>query len=239
MATPVITASGPITFCSGNNVTLTSSVSTGYLWSTGETTSSINVTATGGYTVIAMDKDGCRSEKSLATTVTVNENPVAVAGPDQELTFVFETQMKAVLAASESGKWSIISGSAHINDIHSPTTKITELSIGENIFMWKVLTGNCEDSAKVKITVSDLIIPSVITPDGDGKNDFFKIGEFIDKVELIIINRWGIVEFTNTNYLNDWSGLNSKGQELPNDTYFYILKFKNGRIEKGSVLIKR
>ena len=239
VATPVITASGPITFCTGNYVTLTSSASTNYLWSTGETTSSINVTNTGRYTVKAIDNDGCRSKTSLPAQVTVNESPVAVAGPDEELTFVFETHMKAVLAASESGEWSLISGSAYIEDIHSPTTNITELSIGENIFMWKVLIGNCVDSAKVNITVNDLIVPSVITPDGDGKNDFFKIGEFIDKVELIIINRWGNEEFTNSNYLNDWSGLNSKGQKLPNDTYFYILKFKNGSIKKGSVLIKR
>ena len=113
------------------------------------------------------------------------------------------------------------------------------MSIGENIFLWKVRIANCEDSAKVKITVNDLFVPSVITPDGDGKNDYFKIGEIIGKVELIIINRWGNEEFTNANYLNDWNGLNNEGQELPNDTYFYIMKFENGTIKKGSVLIKR
>ena len=30
-----------------------------------------------------------------------------------------------------------------------------------------------------------------------------------------------------------------KAAELPDDTYFYILKFENGKIIKGSVLIKR
>ena len=147
--------------------------------------------------------------------------------------------MKAELSSSETGEWSLISGSGHISDIHSPTTRVTELSIGENIFLWKVRNGNCEASAEVKITVYDLFIPSVITPNGDGKNDYFKISEIIGQVELIIFNRWGNEEYTNDNYLNDWDGRNNKGEELPNDTYFYILKFENGKIKKGSVLIKR
>jgi hypothetical protein len=58
-------------------------------------------------------------------------------------------------------------------------------------------------------------------------------------VELIIINRWGNEEYTKVNYLNDWDGRNNKGAELSADTYFYILRFENGRIKKGSVLIKR
>jgi len=116
---------------------------------------------------------------------------------------------------------------------------ITGISIGENIFLWKVRTGNCEDTAEVKITVYDIFVPSVITPDGDGKNDYFKISEFSGKIELIIFNRWGNEEYTNGNYLNDWDGRNNKGRGLPTDTYFYILKFENGKIKKGSVLVKR
>ncbi len=239
LPTPVITASGPVTLCTGGNVTLTTGPAAGYLWSTGETTSKINVTAAGSYTVKVKNANGCQGAKSLATVVTVNEKPVAVAGPDQELNYTFETRMDAVLQASESGEWSLISGSGHIKDIHSPATPVAELSIGENVFLWKVSNGNCEDSTEVKITVHDLFVPSVITPDGDGKNDYFKIVEEAGKVELIIINRWGNEEFSNNNYLNNWDGRNIKGEELPEDTYFYILRFENGRIKKGSVLIKR
>jgi gliding motility-associated-like protein len=147
--------------------------------------------------------------------------------------------MTAELSSSEKGEWSLISGSGHISDIHSPTTSVTELSTGENMFLWKVQNGNCEASAEVKITVHDLFVPSVITPNGDGKNDYFKISEIIGKVELIIFNQWGNEEYSNSNYLNDWDGRNNKGVELPNDTYFYILKFENIKIKKGSVLIKR
>jgi gliding motility-associated-like protein len=191
----------------------------------------------GLYTLTVANANGCIN--TAAQSIIVNETPIAVAGPDQDLKFNFETQMNAELSASETGEWSLISGSGHISDIHSPTTRITELSTGVNKFLWKVLNGNCEDTAEVKINVHDLFVPSVITPNGDGKNDYFKISEFTGNVDLIIINRWGNEEYTKVNYLNDWDGRNNKGAELPADTYFYILKFENGKIKKGSVLIKR
>ncbi|HPH84890.1 MAG TPA: hypothetical protein PLC48_05495, partial [Ferruginibacter sp.] len=73
-ATPIITPSGPISFCEGSSVTLTSSVATGYLWSTGETTQSIVVNSTGQFTVTTTNINGCSSAVSLTVVVTVNPN---------------------------------------------------------------------------------------------------------------------------------------------------------------------
>jgi gliding motility-associated-like protein len=87
--------------------------------------------------------------------------------------------------------------------------------------------------------VNGVLVPSVITPDGDGKNDYFRINKTDGKMKLIIINKWGNEEFSSTDYLNDWNGRNNKGSELPADTYFYILIIDNTKIIKGSVLIKR
>jgi large repetitive protein len=246
---PVISlgSNGPV--CAGNSLTLTSSPAgmIVYYWSgPGEFTSllqnpsvtdSATFDMTGIYSLIVANNNGCTN--TATENIIINAAPIADAGPDQELNFRFETQMNSVLSASETGEWSLISGSGSISDIHSPTTRVSELSIGQNKFLWKVLNGNCEDTAEVKINVFDLVIPSVITPNGDNKNDYFKIGEYMGRVELIIINRWGNEEYTNKNYLNNWDGRNNKGSELSADTYFYVLKFDNGRIKKGSVLIKR
>ncbi len=76
-ATPTIMAGGPTSFCAGGSVTLTSSTGTSYLWSTGETTASINVTASGSYTVQVTNAAGCQSAASVATVVTVNALPAA------------------------------------------------------------------------------------------------------------------------------------------------------------------
>lgn len=83
-ATPTITAGGPTTFCSGNNVVLTSSSATGNTWSTGATTQSITVTASGSYTVTVAGTGGCTAT-SAATNVVVNPLPatptITASGP--------------------------------------------------------------------------------------------------------------------------------------------------------------
>jgi gliding motility-associated-like protein len=249
IALPLSTASNNGPVCAGSALNLTGgpAAMTSYYW-TGPNefssllqNSSVSDSATldmvGLYTLTVSNANGCTN--TATQSIIVNETPIAVAGPDQVLKFTFETQMNAELSASETGEWSLISGSGHISDIHSPTTSVNELSIGDNKLLWKVRNGNCEDTVEVKITVNDEFVPSVITPNGDGKNDYFKISEYIGKVELIIFNRWGNEEYRSDNYLNDWDGRNNKGAELPNDTYFYILKFENGRVLKGSVFIKR
>jgi hypothetical protein len=68
---PIITASGPTTFCTGGSVTLTSTAAASYLWNTGATTQSITVSNAGNYAVIVKNASGC-TRTSAITTVTVN-----------------------------------------------------------------------------------------------------------------------------------------------------------------------
>src|SRR5664280_2766089 len=172
-ALPIATASNDGPVCSGSALSLTGgpAAMTPYAWTgpNGFTSSLQNPSVSdnaalamaGIYTLTVTSAGGCIS--TATTTIAVNENPVAIAGTDQELTFVFETQMTAELSSPETGEWSLVSGSGLISDIHSPATMVTELSTGENIFLWKVQNGSCEASAEVKITVYDLFVPSVIT----------------------------------------------------------------------------
>ncbi|HMS67516.1 MAG TPA: ice-binding family protein [Saprospiraceae bacterium] len=67
---PVITANGPTTFCLGESVTLTATLSASYLWSTGATSRSILVTTSGIYTVTT--PDACIS---APMTIIVDSTP--------------------------------------------------------------------------------------------------------------------------------------------------------------------
>lgn len=82
---PLINVNGPITFCQGNSVILTSSVATNNVWSTGATTSSITVTTSGSYTVYYLDANGCSSAVSATVNVVVNPLPavptISASGP--------------------------------------------------------------------------------------------------------------------------------------------------------------
>ncbi|KAF5041730.1 hypothetical protein DSECCO2_519990 [anaerobic digester metagenome] len=81
--TATISASGPTTFCPGGSVILTAGGGTTYQWSTGATTSSITVTASGNYTVSITS--GCGSPPSIPVSVTLNAPPVAIITGDNSL----------------------------------------------------------------------------------------------------------------------------------------------------------
>jgi hypothetical protein len=73
-AVPTITAGGPLTFCEGGSVDLTSSQGSGNTWSTAGTTQTISVTTSGSITVLYTNGNGCTAT-SAATDVVVNPLP--------------------------------------------------------------------------------------------------------------------------------------------------------------------
>lgn len=73
---PVISAAGSTSFCAGGSVTISSSAASAYLWNTGETGSSILVTASGNFSVTTTDNNGCQAVSNTITT-SVNALPGA------------------------------------------------------------------------------------------------------------------------------------------------------------------
>ena len=83
----------------------------------------------------------------------------------------------------------------------------------------------------VETILATPFVPRGFSPNGDGKNDGFKIyGMNPNEInELIIFNRWGGVVYASENYVNeDWIGQSNQGivaigsgQGLPDGTYFY------------------
>src|SRR5690606_10679731 len=81
-----------------------------------------------------------------------------------------------------------------------------------------------------------IIIPNVITANGDGKNDFFII-QNIDQYpgnQVYIYNRWGTLVFSKENYANDWDG-----EGMSEGTYFYIVDDKINPPQNGFLTILR
>ena len=72
--TPIISASGNTSFCTGGSVDLTSSATTGNSWSTSSTSQAITVATSGSYTVTVTDNNSC-SATSTATVVNVSSAP--------------------------------------------------------------------------------------------------------------------------------------------------------------------
>ena len=129
--TPSVTAGGPLSFCTGSNVTLTSSTGTTYLWSNGSNTPEITVTTSGSYFVSVTNTDGCQSATSTPTTVNVNPLPskpvITATGP---LTFCAGQSVTLTSGTGTGYLWSNGATTESIN-VTEPgiyTVRVTSLS---------------------------------------------------------------------------------------------------------------
>ena len=173
--------------------------------------------------------------------VYIYEQPApANAGADQ-LIHVEQTGLTAGAATSGSGYWSVISGSGNFINAANPNT-VFSAGVGLNVLTWTVSNGTCLVSVDtVLIERKLLIIPTGISPNGDGKNDFFVIDGLLDfqNVSLEIFNRWGNVIYHSADYNNTWDGSASGGEFLPDDIYYYVLKIPGEEALTGYVVLKR
>lgn len=110
------------------------------------------------------------------------------------------------------------------------TLRIKAKKKSENTISWS-------NAIQLKFDNPIDFIPNVITPSGDGKNDYF----FIPKLNLYpenylrIYDRWGMVVYESKNYENDWNA-----QGLSGGIYYYILRLdSNNSILKGWVQVVR
>ena len=90
---------------------------------------------------------------------------------------------------------------------------------------------------------TDVIIPNVFTPNGDGTNETFEIINIPGSgngTEMLITNRWGKVVFESEDYYFNSEGDNSfwDGGDEPEGVYFYTVEIE-GDTFKGWVEIIR
>ncbi len=72
-------------------------------------------------------------------------NPIANAGPDQSICSASgsTTLAGSSITVPATGTWTLVSGTGVITDPASPTSTVTGLGIGQNIFQWTVDNGPC------------------------------------------------------------------------------------------------
>lgn len=203
----------------------------------------INWIAPGMYTLTRIETDTDGKEFSVTSEITVYPMPVANAGPDIILQYVFNIRMAAEAPGLyEEGKWTVATGSAVFEDDTDPNTLVTGLGLGENIMRWTVSNGICPASEDfISVKTFDLVIPTLITPNGDPYNEYFLLRgiETLGITNLAIFDRRGVLVYKEDNYENDWNGLDNNGMKLPDNTYFYTLKSQNGKKASGYIVIKR
>jgi gliding motility-associated-like protein len=142
---PIISASGPTTFCIGSSVTLQSSEPSGNNWNTGSTASTINVTNSGNYAVTYTDANNCTSVASnpimitamaLAPTPTISnngsttfcENDSVVLTCSQAQTYLWNTgETTASITVNNAGNYTV-----QVTDICNPVNPTANILITVN-----------------------------------------------------------------------------------------------------------
>lgn len=245
---PAINAGEDAVLCKGTSINLVAAGSGTFLWSPSNLLNNPAIpnpvatpVLTTVFSVTLTDQWGCKNTDQV--TIEVREKPVSNAGPDQVMIYVFETVLGASnLNVNENGEWTVVSGTGEFDDKSDNNSKVTGLSPGSNILKWTVTNGVCpESSDTVRIRINDLVLPTMITPNLDGKNDFFFVNglETMGKTSLSAFNRWGALVYTDGNYMNNWDGKDYNGNLLPEDTYFYILKPEKNSPINGYIVIRR
>ncbi len=102
----------------------------------------------------------------------------------------------------------------------------------------------CDGIDSMNVIVLDKQVFSAInfiSPDGNDRNEVLDLSEINPDGEcfITIMNRWGQEVYTNKAYNNDWSGTDNSGNDLPDGTYYYLLRCDKQIIFKSAITIIR
>jgi gliding motility-associated-like protein len=97
------------------------------------------------------------------------------------------------------------------------------------------------DSIRVEVIDNPLDFVTainVITPNGDGENDFlaFENLEKFPRNRLIVFNRWGGEVYSSLSYENDWGGTYN-GNKLPTGDYYYVLSVGDKQLKSSLTIL--
>jgi gliding motility-associated-like protein len=219
-----------------NNVPVTIDASTGesgetYLWSTGETTSSININIAGNHSVQVTSARGC-----VAPTVTFN----LIASETAAVEFVASTNFgdpnTITVTVRGSGDYQYIldNGPSQDSNIFRNVTRgYHEVSV--------IDINGCAPSPPQLVLIIDY--PRFFTPNSDGFNDTWYVDEIdtFDKSTFYIFDRYGKLLKSYGNDFSGWDGTYN-GNSMPSSDYWFLLEIEDSRGNfevKGNFSLKR
>ncbi|CAN5248064.1 hypothetical protein BH11BAC6_BH11BAC6_07950 [soil metagenome] len=234
--------------CEGNTINLSASGLGTFKWTppTGLSNDAIPnpvVTPTDSiiYKVLVTNTFGCKD--SADVVINVYRNPVANAGPDRTIVLGDTVLLQSfVKGTAVNYAWSPVS---YMNNPQLTAPRVYPPS--QTIYtLTAISTVGCGTSVSdviVKV-YKDIAIPKAFTPNGDGKNDQFKVyaADGYQILKFLVYDRWGKAVFAGRTSNDGWDG-NWNGQQQPAGIYVYYLEMKTtiGKIisRKGTLVLLR
>ncbi|MCO6499982.1 MAG: gliding motility-associated C-terminal domain-containing protein [Vicingus serpentipes] len=252
---PISTMSDSVFICDTNGTMLSANGGTSYLWSPAGTLSDPNIanpiatpSVTTTYYVLITDNNGC----SITDTVVAKIDTTGTGG---DVNFTYSPMARCEGIDIAFTNTSLNPGTDAFTWDFGDGTSSTELSpthlypFGSTVTVTltrEASGGGCTGSNSISFSLGDfnnfvnLNPPNVFSPNDDGLNDFFTLdldGDFKDCFEIEIYNRWGATVYKNNNG-NKWDGKLSSGKDVPQGTYYYILKIGDATIARSLTLLR-
>ncbi|QTE36844.1 gliding motility-associated C-terminal domain-containing protein [Mucilaginibacter gossypii] len=199
----------------------------------------------GDYTLQVQDASGCGVMASRIYTV-LNENssmdapviaPLQLCAPGEALL--------SVSSPSAGNTYRLYDSQTSTQYQDEQTNGIFKIKANPNsTYYISQVSGQCESErtqAQITISLSAIDIPNAFTPNGDGKNDYWKINNAQNYPQAIvqIFTRYGQKVFESKGYSVPFDGTYN-GTKLPSGVYYYILNLgKSCNLLSGSLSIIR
>ncbi len=178
----------------------------------------------------ATSPEGCSEKYEVPGLIVVHPGPVALFTATPDSTSTADSIVSFTNYSSGSGNsywWSFGDWGNNTSTEQNPTFMYDDAGIYP-VWLFVTSPNGCRDSVADTVIVSQeidylLTIPNVITPNGDGKNDYFQITnlENFTQSELFVYNRWGKKIYESSPYRNNWNGDNA-----PDGVYYFVLRYK-------------
>lgn len=220
---PVASLTGNTLLCNGESTTLLASGGGTYLWNTSATSSSINVSTQGNYYVIV--SNSCGSDTAFLNVITDQVNAdffadVYSGTSPLPVNFTDNSSSNVTTWQWDFGN-STSSGSSNPSNVYSSSGTFVVVLTVTNV-------SGCTDTAQAIIIVNEIpsviTVPNVFTPNADGTNDIFLVETIgLDKFDMSIYDRWGVLVFKTDNPLVSWDGKSISGISVADGTYYYTI----------------
>ena len=124
-------------------------------------------------------------------------------------------------------KWSIYQSSDLIVSRTDQDIRYTFMNPGSYRIVCSVNNAECtSDSTEMTVAISEsyLRVPNVFTPNGDGKNDEFRVAyRSLREFHIWVYNRWGKLIYESTDPSKGWDG-NIGNRRAAEGAYFYVIR---------------
>ncbi|NRB58531.1 MAG: T9SS type B sorting domain-containing protein [Winogradskyella sp.] len=199
-------------------------------WSTGETTSTIEVNVPGTYTVRVFNTDGCFKDR------TINVLPSNIATiTDIE---VVDASQNNTITVFVSGEGDYEFALDNINGPYQDSNIFLDVLPG----LYTVFVRDKNDCGIVDELVSVIGFPKFFTPNGDDENEFWQVKGISDQFQanskILIFDRYGKLLIELDPLSTGWDGTYN-GATMPASDYWFQVKLQDGRTFTSHFALKR